>query len=185
MVRLHGARGDQGGRPLRQRIGHQIFELARLVAAQAESGQIVAFDQDARACRRTAKCIAQPHRIVHGGWQRREGDAWLPGKCRTDALQRFHRFHGSTSSKGQVLTSAGKPSIIASVRMSAGNGATISVTAPVVGCLKESRHACSACREKASAAAAGSEAVPASRFFFPYTASPTIGQLRAARCTRI
>ena len=65
MIGLHGTLRDHGVGPLRQRLAPQEFELARLVAARAKAGAVVALDPELRA----AQGLAQPR---HGLERRRQ-----------------------------------------------------------------------------------------------------------------
>ena len=62
VVGLHGAGRNQRGRALRECVGDEVLELACLVAAKAERGQVVALDEHTRAPRRAAERLAQPRR---------------------------------------------------------------------------------------------------------------------------
>ena len=56
MVRLHRAFSHQRGRVVGQRIGQEVFELARLVAAEGEAGEIVALEGPSATSRLRARC---------------------------------------------------------------------------------------------------------------------------------
>jgi hypothetical protein len=58
-VRLRAAGRDQRVAAARERVGDQRLELARLVAAEREPGQVVALDQHAHA-----EHLRQPRRLV-------------------------------------------------------------------------------------------------------------------------
>src|SRR5918995_2162225 len=71
VVRLRCTFGHQRGRLVRQSIGHEVFELARLVAAKGETGEIVALEIDAWAPR-TERRLQVPGALQRRG-QRRQG----------------------------------------------------------------------------------------------------------------
>jgi hypothetical protein len=71
MVRLRGALRDDGRRPLAERLGEEVFELARLVAASGKAGAVVALDPYARA----AEIFAEPVERLERRRQVRHGDA--------------------------------------------------------------------------------------------------------------
>ena len=63
VVGLHPADGDQGVRSLAKRLGHREFELARLVPAAGQTGQIVALDEQARP----PQCPRQTRQLLQRG----------------------------------------------------------------------------------------------------------------------
>ena len=71
MVGLDGAGRDQRVAPLRERIRHQEFELARLVAALRQPGAIVALDPEARSADDAAQAVEGLERR----WRMRQADA--------------------------------------------------------------------------------------------------------------
>src|SRR5262249_51417671 len=59
VVRLDAADRDQGVAALRERIGHEVFQLAKLVAAACKAAvAILSFSPDAQLA---AQTIAEPH----------------------------------------------------------------------------------------------------------------------------
>src|SRR5262245_51261519 len=77
VVRLRSAARNYDVGFLRDRVGHQELELARLVAAEGESGEVVAFDEDARTTRGAAQRSAQTLRFHDWRWKHRKRDAIL------------------------------------------------------------------------------------------------------------
>ena len=75
VVGLRRAARDHDVGVLRQRVAHQELELARLVAAEREPGEVVALDEDSWTPGGAAKRGAQPMRLDDGRRQRGEGDA--------------------------------------------------------------------------------------------------------------
>jgi hypothetical protein len=61
--------------PLLHGIGDEEFELARLVPAERQAGQIVALDEDARRLRRPAERLAQARHVLQRRGQRGERQA--------------------------------------------------------------------------------------------------------------
>jgi hypothetical protein len=55
MIGLHCARRDQRVGALRQRVGDEKLQLARLVAAARKAGEVVALDEDVGASEMPAK----------------------------------------------------------------------------------------------------------------------------------
>jgi hypothetical protein len=76
---LGRAFGDERRRAPRQRVGDEIFELARLVAAERESGQVVPFQIDAR--RRGTERRFEPFRPLQWRRQLAEGKARQGGEA--------------------------------------------------------------------------------------------------------
>jgi hypothetical protein len=70
MVRLMSAGRDQHACLLRQRIGHQIFELAHLVAAAAKAGIVVALHAQG-----DADLLGKPRKRIDRSWKESELDA--------------------------------------------------------------------------------------------------------------
>ena len=77
VVGLRRAARDDDVGSLREGVGHQELELARLVAAERESGEVVALDEDSWTPVGAAERGAQPMRLddrASAAWRaRREG----------------------------------------------------------------------------------------------------------------
>ena len=70
VIRLHRAGGDERRGAGTPGVADQEVELARLVAAAGQPGEVVALDEDARAPRRPAQGLAQPGRVLQRRRQR-------------------------------------------------------------------------------------------------------------------
>ena len=83
VVALASAPGDQGVAPSRQRVGGQELELAHLVPAAAEAGQVVALDQQAAVGE--AEVATETVQRVHRCGEHGERHARQVGHQRADA----------------------------------------------------------------------------------------------------
>jgi hypothetical protein len=75
VVRLDRAGGHDDGCILMEGVANQEFELARLIAAERQPGEVIAFEQDARAARRAAERLAQAGGLGQRSRQCRERHA--------------------------------------------------------------------------------------------------------------
>ena len=129
VVRLHGAGRDERGGAGAPGVADQVLQLASLVAAAGEAGEVVALDENSWTACRPAERIAQPHGFVERRRERGQSDQRPSGQAGGD----FAMGHG-----------AGIPTLLSSARRSSGRPATNCMSAPVLGCARRSRHACSA-----------------------------------------
>src|SRR5215217_3791306 len=99
MVRLHGARRQKHSCPVRQGIGDQKLELADLIPAEREPGEVVPLDENSGTPVLSAESLAKPWRLPQWSRQCAESNSWL--------LCQPHRF---TPLKPGLYPRAGKSS---------------------------------------------------------------------------
>lgn len=98
MVGLDGAGGDQHVRALGQGVLGEVFELAHLVAAEGEGGQVVALDVQAAP--------QLPGEALKLFQRRRCGDQFQAGKAGEGSGE--HGGHPGVSGTGRHSSEAGR-----------------------------------------------------------------------------